>query len=310
MQLQLIGTKAKPFLKWAGGKTQLLPEIQKRLPVEFEIGKVKRYVEPFLGGGAVFLYLAQNYQIDEVIISDINDELLIVYTTVQEKVDDLIEKLTRLKKTYLSLSEEKRDVFFYKQRELFNENRQEVSFARFRSSWIGRTAQFIFLNHTCFNGLYRTNSKLHFNVPFGKYAQPGIFDENNLRNVSEVLQRVEIKKGDFETCEDLADDETFIYFDPPYRPISKTSSFSTYHKAEFSDDDQRRLAALFHRLNEKGAKLMLSNSDPKNENAEDNFFDDLYKGFRIERVKASRAINSNGAKRGQINELIISNYKS
>jgi DNA adenine methylase len=306
--MQLVSVKAKPFLKWAGGKTQLLSDIQKRLPFEMEIGKIKRYIEPFIGGGALFFYLAQNYQLEEIVISDINDELLIAYKTVREDVESLLEQLTRIKKLFLSLSDEDRDRFYYEQRDLFNQSRTEIEFTHFRSSWIRRTAQFIFLNHTCFNGLYRTNSKLHFNVPFGKYSQPGIFVENNLRAVSDILQNVEILKGDFEVCDELTDDKTFVYFDPPYRPISKTSSFSTYHKAEFTDSDQRRLAKLYRSLDSKGAKLLLSNSDPKNENPNDDFFDELYKGFRIERVKASRAINSNGAKRGQINELIIRNY--
>lgn len=306
--MQLISTRAKPFLKWAGGKTQLLHEIQKRLPLELENGKIKRYIEPFIGGGAVFFSLSQFFRLDEIIISDINIELLIVYKTVKADVEGLIEQLNRLKKSFLSLSEEERDKFYYEQRHLFNQNVEEVKFAHYRSSWIRRTAQFIFLNHTCFNGLYRTNSKLQFNVPFGKYAQPGIFDEHNLRAAADLLQKVEILQGDFEICEDLANEQTFIYFDPPYRPISKTSNFSTYHKAEFTDDEQKRLAQLYRRLDRKGAKLMLSNSDPKNENPNDEFFDELYKDFRIERVKASRAINSNGAKRGQISELIITNY--
>lgn len=302
----LVGTKTKPFLKWAGGKTQLLPEIECRLPFELSVGKIKRYIEPFIGGGAVFFHLAQFYRFEEIIISDINLELLIVYKTVRQDVEGLIEQLNRIKKRFMFSHD--RENFYYEQRELFNEGVKEIDFKHFRSTWIPRTAQFIFLNHTCFNGLYRTNSKLLFNVPFGKYAQPGIYDEQNLRAASDLLQTVEIRQGDFEACEEFADDETFIYFDPPYRPISKTSSFSTYHKGEFTDDDQRRLANCFRRLDAKGAKLMLSNSDPKNETPNDDFFDELYKGFQIERIKASRAINSNGAKRGQISELLITNY--
>lgn len=302
----LVGTKAKPFLKWAGGKTQILPEIERRLPFELSVGKIKRYVEPFIGGGAVFFHLAQFHRLEEIVISDINLELLIVYKTVKEDVEGLIEQLNRLKKRFLCSAD--RENFYYEQRELFNQNVKEINFKHFRSSWIPRTAQFIFLNHTCFNGLYRTNSKLLFNVPFGKYAQPGIYDEINLRAASDLLQTVEIRQDDFEMCDEFADDATFIYFDPPYRPISKTSSFNTYHKSEFTDEDQKRLANCFRRLDTKGAKLMLSNSDPKNENPNDNFFDELYRDFRIERIKASRAINSNGAKRGQISELLITNY--
>jgi DNA adenine methylase len=303
----LVGTKAKPFLKWAGGKTQLLPEIERRLPFELSVGKIKRYVEPFIGGGAAFFYLAQLYRFEEIVISDINLELLIVYKTVKKDVEGLIEQLNRIKKRFLFSAD--REKFYYEQREIFNQNVEEINFKHFRSSWIQRTAQFIFLNHTCFNGLYRTNSKLRFNVPFGKYVQPGIYDEQNLRAASDLLQTVEIQQADFEACEEYADAETFFYFDPPYRPISKTSSFNTYHKGEFTDDDQKRLASCFRGFDAKGAKLMLSNSDPKNENPNDEFFDELYKDFRIERIKASRAINSNGAKRGRISELLITNYK-
>lgn len=304
--MQLVGTRAKPFLKWAGGKTQLLPEIQKRLPFELEAGKIKHYIEPFIGGGAVFFYLTQFYRLEEVIISDVNIELLIVYKTVKEDVEGLIEQLNRLKKRFLY--SENREKFYYEQRESFNQNQEDFVFTHYRSNWIKRAAQFIFLNHTCFNGLYRTNSKSLFNVPFGKYEQPGIFDEHNLRAASDLLRNVKILKGDFEICAEFADDKTFIYFDPPYRPISRTSSFSTYHKTEFTDGDQKRLAEFYRWLDKKGSKLMLSNSDPKNENPNDDFFDELYKNFRIDRVKASRAINSNGAKRGQISELIITNY--
>lgn len=302
----LVGTKTKPFLKWAGGKTQLLPEIDRRLPFELSIGKIKRYVEPFIGGGAVFFHLAQFYRFEEIVISDINLELLIVYKTVKEDVEGLIEHLNRIKKRFLFSTE--RENFYYKQRELFNQDVKEIDFQHFRSAWIPRTAKFIFLNHTCFNGLYRTNSKLQFNVPFGKYEKPGIYDEQNLRAASDLLQTVEIRQGDFEACKEIADDETFIYFDPPYRPISKTSSFSTYHKGEFTDDDQKRLASFYRCLDAKGVRLMLSNSDPKNETPNDDFFDKLYEGFQIGRIKASRAINSNGAKRGQISELLITNY--
>lgn len=306
--MQILGTRVKPFLKWAGGKTQLLPSIQELLPLELERGKIKRYVEPFAGGGAVFFFLAQFYELKEIIICDINDELLITYQTVRDDVENLIEHLSHLKKEFLSLPETEQSRFFYEQRDLFNQERSEINFPHFRSSWIRRTAQFIFLNHTCFNGLYRTNSKLNFNVPFGKYRQPGIFEAHNLRAVSQILHNAQILHGDFAIAGSLADENTFVYFDPPYRPISKTANFSGYYKTEFRDAEQVRLAALFRELDRTGAKLMLSNSDPKNENPNDEFFDQLYQGFRITRVKATRAINRNGAKRGQISELIITNY--
>jgi DNA adenine methylase len=304
--MQLIGTRAKPFLKWAGGKTQLLPEIQKRLPLELQNGTIKRYIEPFIGGGALFLYLAQNYNFDEIIVSDINDELLIVYKTICDNVGALIEELHAIKTDYFSSLE--REKFFYEQRNSFNQIKQKVSFDNPDSDWIRVTTLFIFLNRTCFNGLYRTNSKSLFNVPFGKYSNPMIYDEANLRAVSDLLKKTVIRKGDFESCGEFTDEQTFTYFDPPYRPLSKTASFNTYHKQAFTDDDQTRLAKFYRTLDAKKVKLMLSNSDPKNQNLDDNFFDDLYKGFTIERVQASRAINSNGTKRGFITELLITNY--
>lgn len=306
--MQLVSTRAKPFLKWAGGKTQLLPEIQKRLPLEIQNGTVKRYIEPFIGGGALFLYLAQNYNFDEMIISDINDELLIVYKTICDNVGALIEELHSMKTDYFSSVE--REKFFYEQRNAFNQIKQKVSFDIPDSDWIRVTALFIFLNRTCFNGLYRTNSKSLFNVPFGKYSNPMIYDETNLRAVSELLKKTIIRKGDFESCGVFADEQTFLYADPPYRPLSKTASFNTYHKQAFTDDDQARLAKFYRKLDAEKVKLMLSNSDPKNQNPDDNFFDDLYKGFTIERIQASRAINSNGAKRGHITEILITNYKN
>ena len=296
-------------MKWAGGKTQLLPDIQESLPPELAQGKIKRYIEPFVGGGSVCLFLAQCYELKEIIISDINPELLVAYQTVREDVEGLIEQLSRLRQTFLSLPETNQASFFYEQRDLFNRGRSEIVLPNFQSKWIRHTAQFIFLNHTCFNGLYRTNSKLDFNVPFGRYRQPSIFDEDNLRAVSQMLQSVSIMRGDFELCNEWVDENTFVYFDPPYRPISKTANFSSYYKVGFGDDEQIRLAALLRRLDGKGAKWMLSNSDPKNEDSTDEFFEQLYQGFHITRVKATRAINSNGAKRGQITELIITNYR-
>ncbi len=306
--MQLLGIRAKPFLKWAGGKTQLLPDIQELLPPQLKQGIIKRYIEPFVGGGAVFFFLAQFYDLEEIIISDINVELLITYRTVREDVDGLIEHLSQLKKTFLSLSETDQSIFFYEQRDLFNRSRSDIDFPNFHARWVQHTAQFIFLNHTCFNGLYRTNSKLDFNVPFGRYKQPGIFDEDNLRAASRLLQNVEILSGDFEICKEAADKKTFIYFDPPYRPLSKTANFNTYYKAGFNDEEQARLAALLRELDRRGAKLMLSSSDPKNENPDDDFFDKLYRDFRITRVQAARAIKSNSAKRGHVSELIITNY--
>lgn len=301
-------TTAKPVLKWAGGKGQLLDTIANYLPKEIKAGEINRYVEPFIGGGALFFFVAQNYAINEFYISDVNDELIVLYTTIQKYPNELIKLLDYIEKNYHAQSPEEQKDFFYNVREKYNNERSEVDFSNFSAKWIDRAAQIIFLNRTCFNGLFRVNSKGGFNVPFGDYKNPRICDRDNLLAVSEILKKTVIKYGDFTKCEDYVDENTFVYFDPPYRPLSKTASFNSYSKLEFGDEEQKRLATFYRELDERGAKLMLSNSDPKNTNSEDDFFDELYNGFDIKRVKASRAINSNGTKRGQITELIIINY--
>lgn len=306
--MQLIATKAKPFLKWAGGKTQLLKQMSNFFPVELKLGKIKRYVEPFIGGGAVFFHAAQIYDIDQFFISDVNEELVLAYKTVQSDVDNLIDMLREMERKYLRLNIEKQKKYFYDIRSRFNESRSLINFHNFKSNWVERAAQIIFLNRTCFNGLFRVNSHSEFNVPFGRYKNPTICAEENLREVSQLLQCAEIYFGDFTACEEFVNSNTFVYFDPPYRPISKTASFTSYSKYDFDDAAQLRLASFYRLLNRKGANLMLSNSDPKNENSKDHFFEEAYKKFHIERVKANRMINCNADKRGAINELLIMNY--
>lgn len=306
--MHLIANKAKPFLKWAGGKAQLLEQIIEYLPLELKLGKIKRYVEPFVGGGALFFHIAQAYEIDEFYISDLNEELILAYKTIQQDVEELIDFLRSMERKYYRLTYNRQKEYFYAVRFQLNENRPSINYNEYKVSWIERTAQIIFLNRTCYNGLFRVNSKGEFNVPFGKYKNPSICSEENLRSVSELLKRTEIRLGDFSNCESFVNASTFVYFDPPYRPISKTSSFTSYSLYDFDDAAQLRLASFYRLLHRKGAKLMLSNSDPKNENPMDNFFDDVYKEFRIVRVKANRMINCNADKRGAINELLILNY--
>ncbi len=190
----------------------------------------------------------------------------------------------------------------------YNNNKEKTDFHYYHSSWVQRTAALIFLNHTCFNGLFRVNSRGWFNVPFGRYKNPRILDERTLTEASESLRNTEISMGDFTACEKFVDSNTFVYLDPPYRPLNRTSKFTGYSKAGFSDCDQVRLAEFFKEIDHRGAKVMLSNSDPKNEDPEDSFFDTLYAGYPIDRVPAKRAINSNGDRRGEISELIITNY--
>jgi DNA adenine methylase len=299
---------ARPFLKWAGGKTQLLNEFNKRLPDGIGGTKVTKYVEPFIGGGAVFFSLNQRFSFKESTICDANEELILAYRVIQNSVEKLIAELEILKSDYFSRSEEKKEKFYYEVRDAFNQKLPEIDFNNYHTGWIERTAQIIFLNRTCFNGLFRVNRNGGFNVPFGRYKNPDILNEENLNDVATVLKTTRIISGDFTQCREFVDDHTFVYFDPPYRPLNQTSSFTSYSKNGFYEKDQLRLVDFFKELDKKGAKVMLSNSDPKNENPNDSFFDDLFSEYYIERVPAKRFINSNGACRGSINELIITNY--
>jgi DNA adenine methylase len=301
-------TLVRPFLKWAGGKSQLIEQINKYFPDELASGSIKRYIEPFMGGGALFLYIAQFYKIDDFFISDINAELVMAYKTIQENVENLISILLTIQDKYLSLNDSERKEYFYHTRLQFNSQRERINFQKYENSWLERTAQIIFLNRTCFNGLFRVNSKGDFNVPMGQYKKPIICDPQNLRAVSQILQKTQIYCADFTKCEKFVNEKSLVYFDPPYRPISKTANFTSYSEQTFDDSEQLRLRDFFRLLDKKGAKLMLSNSDPKNQEENDDFFELAYEGYRIEQVKAIRKINSNTAKRGRINELLIMNY--
>lgn len=301
-KIKEIEKGAKPFLKWAGGKTQLIPEIEARFPDSFKNQEVV-YVEPFVGSGALLFYVLNNYpNIKKAIINDVNSDLIITYKYIKNNVEELINALKVLEKEYHQFAEDKgeRTSFYLGKRALYNDkNRDDLLIA----------SLFIFLNKTCFNGLYRVNSKGGFNVPIGSSKTPTILNSNNLREVSRILQKVEILNGDYQKVLDAVEHKnTFFYFDPPYRPLSTTSSFNAYAKGEFNDNEQVRLKFFCDTLTEKGFKWMLSNSDVKACNPEDNFFDDLFRNYTIERVSASRSINANGNGRGKINELLINNY--
>ena len=286
---------AKPFLKWAGGKTQILSQIDENLPYNLKEGEIKKYIEPFVGGGAVLFYLLQKYEFKEVIINDINEDLMLSYKVIKNDVNRLIEELSSLRDEFLSLDEERRRDFYYRVRDEFNNNKD--------CDEVKRVAQFIFLNKTCYNGLYRVNKKGEFNVPYGRYKNPKIFDEDNLIAVSKLLKNVKILCGDFEIVDEYVDEESFVYFDPPYKPLNKTSSFTSYTKYDFNDDDQIRLAKFYRKLDKRGAKLMLSNSY----NVE--FFEKLYEGFNIKKVVAKRMINCKGdMRKNYIYEFLIINY--
>ncbi len=295
---------AKPFLKWAGGKTQLLAEIEQRLPAGLKTGEIDTYVEPFVGGGAVFFHIAQRYEfIRRYYLFDINKDLINCYKVIKNEVKSLIQELQQLEDKFFSKRKHAtRKDFYYGVRKQFNEEKAKML-------GVSTAAKLIFLNKTCFNGLYRVNKSGGFNVPFGDYKNPTICNEKNLILASNVLQKAKIICGDFTDSKKYINNNTFVYFDPPYRPLSATASFTSYSKDSFSEDDQQKLAEFCSQVNAKDAKFLLSNSDPKNENPDDHFFEDHYRNFKIERVAASRAINCKASGRGQINELLITNYR-
>lgn len=294
--------KAKPFLKWAGGKTQLLPTIDSFLPETFQKEKTVTYIEPFVGGGAMLFFMLQKYpNIKKAIINDINPHLVKTYTTIRDNPYSLIDTLTELQENFRTVGD------FEAQKELYLNIRSR--FNQESLTDIEESAYMIFLNRTCFNGLYRENSKGGFNVPFGRYSNPTICDESLILADSELLQKVEILNGDFARTGDYVDGYTFFYFDPPYRPLDATSSFNSYVKEAFDDNEQIRLKDFYSSLSLEGCREMLSNSDCKGRNAEDVFFDELYKDFFIERVYAKRNINANASKRGTLTELLIRNYE-
>ena len=293
--------KAKPFIKWVGGKSQLIAQLDMQLPADFGNWENVTYIEPFVGGGAMLFYMLQRYpNIEHAVINDINPDLVTCYRTVRDNPKQLIESLADIEMAYLALeTEERRKDFFMAVRERYNEKNLDP---------IENTTKFFFLNRTCFNGLYRVNKKGLFNVPFGKYSNPTICDPETILKDSELLQRVEILNGDFEATFEHAQGNSLFYFDPPYRPLSDTSSFNDYAKESFNDDAQIRLKVYCDRINEAGFHFMLSNSDCKGKNENDNFFDVLYGAYPIERVWASRSINSNPNKRGKLTEILVHNY--
>lgn len=290
-------------MKWAGGKAGLIPQITNYYPDALKTGHIDKYVEPFVGGGAILLDVLQKYEVKEAYAYDTNQDLVNAYNVIKTDVEDLIRKLSKYEKEYLPLDMEERKEYYYDVRNEYNS--AEVKAGKLSTK---RAAEFIFLNRTCFNGLYRVNQSGDFNVPMGKYKNPTICDEENLRELSKLLQNVEIICGDYQDTIDLIDNNTFVYFDPPYRPLSVTSGFTSYTKEDFDDEDQKQLAMYYKKLDTKDAKLMLSNSNPKNVNENDTFFDDIYSGYTINELQANRMINSNSTKRGKISELLIINY--
>lgn len=274
----------RPFLKWVGGKARLLPSISEYYPDSYE-----RYFEPFVGGGAMFFSI----QPQTAHINDLNLVLISAYKHIRDDVEALIKALRGLEEEYYLLpSLEDKKIFYLEQRTLFNSLPHET---------LEKTVLLIFLNKTCFNGMYRENSKGGFNVPFGQHLRPTICDVNNLRSISEALAHTIITHSSYEDAVADAKKDDFIYFDPPYHPLNPTSSFTSYQAGGFSEKDQIKLRDEFKRLSDLGCKVMLSNSDAP-------LINELYKDFNIHKIYAARSINSNGAKRGKILEVLVTNY--
>jgi len=269
--------KPHPFVKWAGGKRQLIPQMIKYLPKNFNI-----YIEPFVGGGALFFYILP----EKAILIDSNKELVNCFTVIKNNVKELIKLLKN----------HKNEKNYYYQIRSLDRNPECYS----KLSDVEKASRTIYLNRCCYNGLYRVNSKGQFNVPFGRYRNPNFCDEENLEAVNNVLKNVDILLGSFELCLNFAEEGDFIYFDPPYHPLSQTSSFTSYTKEDFGKESQRKLFNVFKRLDERGCKLLLSNSY-------NNFILDLYNEYQIILLNAKRAINSNATKRGAIKEVLVLN---
>ena len=293
--------KAKPFIKWVGGKGQLIEQLEALLPADFAERENVTYIEPFVGGGAMLFYMLQTYpNIKSAVINDINPDLTLCYQVVRDNPAELIKSLYAIQSEYYALqTEEERKMFFFQQRDRFNTKSLNP---------IENSTLFFFLNRTCFNGLYRVNKAGKFNVPFGKYTTPTICDPATIYADSKLLQKVDIMTGDFEQTFVKIEGNTFFYFDPPYRPLSNTSSFNDYSKEDFNDNAQIRLKLFCDQLNEVGVDFMLSNSDCLSKDGKDRFFDDLFVDYKIERVLASRNVNAIASKRGKLTEIVVNNY--
>jgi|SRR3989344_7704719 len=279
IKVNMVEVKVPTFVKWAGGKKQLLTQFNKFFPE-----KIERYFDAFVGGGAVAFYVLQRYKPKEVFISDTNKELIDTYEVIRDNLKQLVEILKQHKKNH-------NEEYYYKIRALMPESLSKIE----------RAGRFIYLNKSCFNGLYRVNSKGGFNVPIGSSKNPAILPEEDLIHISKLLKNVTIKNMSFENILDYAKSGDFIYFDPPYYPLKK-ESFTTYTAGNFLEKEQEKLAEIFRELDKRGCKVMLSNSDT-------DFIKNLYKGYKAHIVKATRMINCDATKRGKINEVVILNYK-
>ena len=288
-QMMLLDTqqytveRPTPFIKWVGGKTQLLKQFEPLFPTHFN-----HYYEPFVGSAAVFFYLLP----EQATLSDFNPNLVYAYQHVQSHTDELLTILHTLRSQYHQMSQQQQEQEYYRVRQRYNQ---------LAPGTVEKTALLIFLNKTGYNGLYRESKRGGYNVPFGRYDNPALFDEANLRGVSRVLRGVTIRHADFSAVAQEAHEGDFVYFDPPYVPLNSTSSFTSYTKDEFSLEQQARLARVAQQLSNSGVHVMLSNSNSS-------IVRELYRNWHIHEVQASRAVNSKAESRGKITELVVTNY--
>lgn len=294
------------IIKWAGGKSKLAPVIEEKILENIEeITAYDTYVEPFLGGGSFFFYMIQKYKFKNVVLADINKELINLYRVVQNKPQELLSMAEELQNLYNSLENlEEKSLFFYKIREAYNlsivqQEREELD--------VEQAVWFLFLNKIGFNGLYRVNSKGLYNVPFGKREVANLFKKENILGVSKLLKEVKILNCTYEETMEFAANKTLFYFDPPYRPLSDSASFTSYAKSSFNDSSQIALAEFCKEIDRRGAKFALSNSDPKNSDPNDGFFDELYEPFQINRISAHRMIGAKSTSRGKVSEILVVN---
>jgi DNA adenine methylase len=300
--------KISPVVKWAGGKTKVYSQLIQKMPKELFNGKIKNYYEPFFGGGAIFFNIIQFVKFDKCILSDINEELMLLYSVIKNDINKLIGFVEKYQLQYDSLTELDKEKYYYDMRNTYNIERFNINHNDYSYLFIPRAAQMLFLNKTCYNGLYRQNLRGEFNVPFGKNYHPRIIDHKNLISIGDILKNVEIKCKDFQDiCLDINEKNSFVYLDPPYRSINKSVGFTNYHKSNFTDKDQFRLSETFKILDEKKIKLMLNNSCMKI-NDSSGTIEKYYNGYNISYINSNSTMSSVIAKRKKINELVITNY--
>lgn len=292
--------QSKPFIKWAGGKYKLADTIITEAEKHIDFTRFERYIDPFVGGGGMYFAFANRIEFKELFISDINEELINVYMQIKENFTELIFLLDKIELEYNSLvTIEDKKKYYYSLRELFNKNIEEKKLN------VEQASIFIALNKLDFNGLYRVNSKGFFNVPFGQKRLANLYELENLQNVKKLLEKTNIYRMDYRDCIKYVNNKSLVYFDSPYRPLPGSKSFTSYTESDFNDEDQKELAKFSNLVIEKGGTFLLSNSDPKHTDDSDNFFDDLYNKFVIERISAQRNIGAQSKSRGKVSEILV-----